>query len=363
MKVALFRSLRGQASMERYARALAAALNAPGFDCRPELFPPPGFPAGPFHWRKYVSYQTAARRWGRASDVCHVVDHGYGHLIWSLPRGRSVVTVHDMGPLWKGRSRFAGREGGPGASAAFWYSVQAIKRAARIAAVSESARSDLLEYTDWPPERVTVIHSGVDGRFRPPADALAQEAALRKLGLAGRRFVLHVGASSARKNLAVVLRALPKLDPELSLIKAGAPLEPPEKELAARLGLGGRVSEIGPVDDGLLPALYAAAEALVFPSLYEGFGWPPLEAMACGTPAAISGIPALREIAGPGAAVVENPDDPEEFAAAVRRCLRGSAGREELVARGRARAAEFTWEKTARAYAGLYREVLAEAGR
>jgi glycosyltransferase involved in cell wall biosynthesis len=359
----LFRSLRAQASMERYARALAAALAEPGLDCQPQAVPPEGFPARPFHWRKYVSYQRAARRWGASADIGHIVDHGYGHLALSLPRGRAVVTLHDLGPLWSGRARFAGREGGPLASAAVWYSLRAMRRAARIAAVSESAKRDLLERTGWASERVAVIYSGVEERFRPVADPEAPGRLAGRLKLAGRRFILHVGGSSARKNLATVIRALPGLaGEELWLVKAGAPLEAPERELAARLGVGPRVVEVGSLSDADLPLLYAAAEALVFPSLYEGFGWPPLEAMACATPAVVSGIPALREIAGPGAVIVEDPESPEELAAAVRRCLRGAAEREALVERGRARAAEFTWAKAARAFAELYRGVLAEAG-
>ncbi len=358
MRLALFRSLRGQASMERYARALSASLKEADPSLEVEALPGPDFPRRPFHWRKYVSYQRAARRW--AGEVNHVIDHGYGHLALSLPAGRTLVTLHDMGPLWPGRGRFKGREGGWRAAAAYGYSVRAMKRAARIVAVSESARRDLLEHTGWPEERVKVVLSGVEERFRPvenPGDTLA------KLGIAGRRFLLHVGGSSARKNLATVVRALPLLDGEIFLVKAGAPLEEPERRLLQQLGLAGRLMELGPVDEELLPALYSAAEALVFPSLYEGFGWPPLEAMACGTPAVIAGIPALREVAGPGAVMVDDPEDPEQLSGAVKRCLRGAPEREEIIARGRARAAEFTWERAASAYLDIYRDIIEEARR
>lgn len=358
MRLALFRSLRGQASMERYARALSASLKETDPDLELELLPGPDFPRRPFHWRKYVSYQRAARRWG--SEVNHVIDHGYGHLALSLPAGRTLVTLHDMGPLWPGRGRFKGREGGWRASAAYGYSVRAMRRAARIVAVSESARRDLLEYTGWPEERVKVVLSGVEERFRPVEDP---GETLEKLGIAGRRFLLHVGGSSARKNLATVVKALPLVDSEIFLVKAGAPLEAPERRLLRQLGLAGRLVELGPVDEELLPALYSGAEALVFASLYEGFGWPPLEAMACGTPAVVGGIPALREVAGPGAVVVDEPENPEELAAAIRRCLRGSGERDEIIARGRARAAEFTWERAAGAYLDLYRGIIEEAGR
>ncbi|MHC4915313.1 MAG: glycosyltransferase family 4 protein [Planctomycetota bacterium] len=352
MKLVLFKSLRGQHSMERYARALAAALKGadPGLDV--EIVPPPDFPRRPFHWRKYVSYQRAARGW--AGAVNHVADHGYGHLVSALPAQSAVVTVHDMGPLWSSRSRFRGREGGLRAALAYRWSVRAMRAAARVVAVSESARRDLLEFTGWPEERVGVIPSGVGESFRPGVDA---GPVAEKLGLGGRRFVLHVGGSTARKNLATVLRALPLLDDDLLLVKVGAALEAPERALAGGAGVLDRVREVGDLEDEDLAALYCAAEALVFPSLYEGFGWPPLEAMACGTPAVVSGIPALRETSGPAAVVLEDAESPEEIASAVRRCLRGSAERESLVAASTARAAEFRWERAAGEYLGLYREV------
>jgi glycosyltransferase involved in cell wall biosynthesis len=343
--------------MERFARALAGALRALDAGVQISTLPPKDFPRRPFHWRKYVSYQRAARGW--AGDVNHVIDHGYGHLVSGLPAGSAVVTVHDMGPLWSGRTRFGGREGGWRASIAYSRSVRAMRRAARVVAVSGSARADLLEYTGWSEDRVAVIHSGVEEHFRPVDDP---SPVLDKTGLAGRRFLLHVGASTARKNLSTVLRALQLLPEEIALVKAGAPLEAPERALARELRLTERVREIGTVTDADLPALYTAAEALVFPSLYEGFGWPPLEAMACGTPAVVGGIPALREVAGPGAVVVEDPESPEELAAAVEGCLRGSGRREDLVARGLARAAEFSWKKTAAAYLDVYRGILEGRG-
>jgi alpha-1,3-rhamnosyl/mannosyltransferase len=274
--------------------------------------------------------------------------------VLSLPRGRSVVTVHDMGPLWSGRGQWGGREGGPAAALAYRYSLIAMRRAAAVVAVSEATRRELLEYTGWPEQRVRTIHSGLDSRFRPIGDP---GPVLARYGLNGFSYILHVGASSARKNLATVLRAMGELSAELRLVKAGAPLEAPERRLAEQLGPG-RVVELGPVGDDDLPALCSGAEALVFPSVYEGFGWPPLEAMACGTPAAVSGVAALREIAGPGALVVEEACDHVALAAAVRRCLRGSPERAGIVARGLVRAAEFTWERAARDYLDLYRQVL-----
>jgi glycosyltransferase involved in cell wall biosynthesis len=352
MRLTLYGSLRQQPSMERYARALAAELPGLAPFLQVTRVPPEGFPARPFHWRKYVSYQRAARGW--AGEVNHVIDHGYAHLVGALPARSTVVTVHDMGPLWPGRKAFAGREGGWRASRAYAYSLRAMRGAARIVAVSDSARRDLLDRTGWPEDRVEVIRSGVEERFAPVEEP---GPVLDRFGLGGRRYLLHVGSSTARKNLEVIVRALPLIEPEVWLVKAGAPLEPPERKLAAGLGVLHRIAEIGEPDDDRLPALYTAAECLVFPSLYEGFGWPPLEAMACGTPAVVSAIPALLETSGPGALVIEDPRSAEELAGAIARGLRGSAGRDGLVAAGRARAAEFDWKITAGKYLALYAQV------
>jgi len=356
MRLVLFASLRRQPSMERYARALGAALAELDSSIEIGFAPPAGFSSAPFHWRKYVSYQRAARKW--AGDVNHVIDHGYAHLVSALPAGGSVVTVHDMGPLWSGRSAFGNREGGWRAARAYAYSVKAMRKAARVVAVTEATRHDLLEYTGWQEDRVAVVHSGVEKHFAPAEPARLPE----RKGLAGKRFILHVGASTARKNLEVVVRALRELDSELLLVKAGAALEAPERSLAESLGVAGRIIEIGGVNDDDLPALYSAAEALVFPSLYEGFGWPPLEAMACGTPAIVSDIPALRETSGPGALVLRDAGSPRELAGAVRKCLRCAPGRDGLAARGRERAAGFTWEGTAAAYLRIYRQIAEARG-
>ncbi len=358
MKVTLYGSLRRQPSMERYARALGAAVVEldPSIQVNPA--PPADFSSQPFHWRKYVSYQRAARKW--AGDVNHIIDHGYAHLASSLPPGRTVVTVHDMGPLWPGRSAFGSREGGWRATKAFSHSVKTMRKATRVVAITESTRQGLLKYTGWNANRVEVIHSGVEGHFAPVG---SPEEFLKQVGLAGKRFILHVGGSTARKNLDVIVRALSMLDSDLLLVKAGAPLEAPERRLSEESGTADRIIEIGHIGDNDLPALYSAAEALVFPSLYEGFGWPPLEAMACGTPAVVSGIPALRETSGPGALILEDPRSPQELAAAIAQCLRGSPRRAELRAKGQKRAANFTWEKTAAAYLEIYGQIAAGSSK
>jgi glycosyltransferase involved in cell wall biosynthesis len=145
------------------------------------------------------------------------------------------------------------------------------------------------------------------------------------------------------------------------LVKAGKPLSPEQSALAASLGVLQHVREVGLLDQENLQAAYWAADALVFPSLWEGFGWPPLEAMASGTPVIASARGALAEVVGDAAEVI-NPDDPKNIAAAIERVLSDTGLRQDLTARGLERARIFTWERAGRELIEVYREVLNEAG-
>ncbi|MBC7225118.1 MAG: glycosyltransferase family 4 protein, partial [Anaerolineae bacterium] len=143
--------------------------------------------------------------------------------------------------------------------------------------------------------------------------------------------------------------------PVLVLAGPEDPRYPEARERAATLGLGESVRWLGPVPEGALPALYAGADLFVFPSLYEGFGLPVLEAMACGTPVACAHTPALKERVNDSAALFD-PLDVAEMARVVGGLLRDAAARRELAQRSAARAATFTWERTARATLTVYHE-------
>jgi alpha-1,3-rhamnosyl/mannosyltransferase len=164
-------------------------------------------------------------------------------------------------------------------------------------------------------------------------------------------FVLHVGRVEGRKNQLTALAAVERLD-GLLLACAGPVLD---ERIAARLRASRRCRLLGNVEQADLEALYARARALVFPSLYEGFGLPVLEAMRRGVPVVTSALSALPEVAGEAAVYVEDPLDPAEVAAALEAAL---ADRTRLRRLGRERAARFTWERTAAGVAGVIRELL-----
>jgi glycosyltransferase involved in cell wall biosynthesis len=260
----------------------------------------------------------------------HVVPPGW--------RGPSVVTVQDLSferfpELMSRRDRFFFRTFVP----------RSARRADRVLTGSEWTKRDLVERYGVQTERIVVTPYGVDPVFRP--DGPRRE---------GPSYALFVGALQRRKEPDLALRALSELD-ELKLVYAG-----PDRGLgdelrreARALGLDGRVEFAGHVSGDELAALYRGAAALVFPSRYEGFGLPVLEAMASGTPVVATSSSSIPEVAGDAAILVE--PDAAALAAGMERAM---AERERLKAAGLERASQFSWAETARRTADVYRALL-----
>jgi glycosyltransferase involved in cell wall biosynthesis len=270
---------------------------------------------------------------------------------WAL-----VTTVHDLVPLRlpglvPARHRWAVRclLGG------------ALRRARRVIAVSEATRAEILTRYGLPPARVVVIPEAAASQFAPPASA-ALAAVRARYGL-DRPYVLFVGFLEPKKNLGALLEAVARLRRERAwggteLVVVGAPGWGPDPARRVRaLGLDDTVRFIGPAPDADLPALYGGALAFAFPSLWEGFGLPVLEAMATGAPVVASNRGALPEMTA-GAALLVEPE-PGPLAVGLAQILADSALRERLRAAGLARAAQFSWERTARETLAVYRAAAA----
>jgi glycosyltransferase involved in cell wall biosynthesis len=259
---------------------------------------------------------------------------------------------------------------------------RSVRRADHVIAVSEHTRRDLVHWLGIGEEHVSVIYHGVNPAFRRVADGERLAAVRARYGLP-ERFILHVGTLQPRKNLPRLIEAYaaligagdglgwppPRPSPaRQGRVGAGATGELPvlvlaggkgwlEDEIYAsvkHLGLEGYVRFLGFVDDADLPALYSLAELFVFPTLYEGFGLPVLEAMACGTPVVCSDASSLPEVTGEAALLVA-PTDVSGLTAAMRRALTDADLRARLFAAGLARARQFTWEDAARRTVALYR--------
>jgi glycosyltransferase involved in cell wall biosynthesis len=235
-------------------------------------------------------------------------------------------------------------------------------RARRLIAVSVHTAAETTRLLNVPSERIDVVYHGVEPDFHPlPADEVVAFRQRRKLP---ERFVLFVGTLEPRKNLVRLVEAFARIrDDRLGLVLAGGKGWLYD-ELFARvesLGLGEKVIFAGYVPNEELPLWYNAATVLAYPSLYEGFGLPVLEAQACGTPVLTSNVSSLPEAAGDAALMVD-PYDVEALAEGLRRLLTGRVLRQELRERGLAHAGQFSWPHTARGTARVYRRALAKGG-
>jgi glycosyltransferase involved in cell wall biosynthesis len=303
----------------------------------PEIVPdgvePVELPARSQAWRMARSLPRLLRRLQPA--VTH-----FQHVVAPGSPSPAVVTIHDLSferdPKLMGmRDRFFFRTMVP----------RSVRGAERVIAVSGRTKQDLVEHYGIDEIKVVVIPNGVDDVFRPDGPAGN-----------GTPYLLFVGALQPRKDPLVAIEALSLADSELRLVLVG-----PDKGAAgearravARLGLNGRVEFTGHVEKPALAALYRGAQALVFPSRYEGFGLPVLEAMASGTPVVATPAGAIPEVSG-DAAVLVDPGDPVALAGGIERAL---ADRDRLVRAGLERARLYSWTETARQTLAVYRGLL-----
>jgi alpha-1,3-rhamnosyl/mannosyltransferase len=236
-----------------------------------------------------------------------------------------------------------------------------LERAAHVITDSETVRREALAHFGLDPKRVTAIHLGVGPEFAP-RDAAATAPVLARHGLVHGGYLLSVGTLEPRKNLALAMRAWASLPKGVRggrpLVVAGAKgwLNDSLVALVERLEREGAVRFLGFVPQEDLPVLYAGALAMAYPSRYEGFGLPVVEAMACGVPVVTSSASCLPEIAGE-AALLADPDDEAAMARALRSLVEDAALRERLGRAGIARAREFTWARCAERTVGIYRAV------
>jgi glycosyltransferase involved in cell wall biosynthesis len=318
-------------------------------------------------WFEQVSFPRACRRWG--ADLIHVP-------YWAsplLPGTPVLVTIHDLIPMLLP----AYQGGAPGRLYNLLVAASA-RRAAWVLTDSEASRRDIVRHLHIPAHRVEAIPLAAHERFRPIQDPAILDGVRQKYGLPA-RYLLYLGGLDVRKNVPGILQAFSRLDAP-GVAQASAPLRqtcaherthlvlagqlpgqesrlfPDPRRIAARLGIPDRVHLAGWVEQEDKPALYSAALAFVFPSYYEGFGLPPLEAMACGTPVIVSNRSSLPEIVGQGGLCVD-PDDVDALARAMRQVLDDGSLRDRLRTAGLAQAGRFNWQKTAQRTLSAYQRV------
>lgn len=308
---------------------------------------------------RYAEYPRWLARRANAFALFHVVDQSYAHLVHAVPAARCVVTCHDL-------DAFRSVSGGDPEPRPFWFRatmrwvMSGLRAAAHVICDSTAVRDELVRRQMVDAARLSVVPLPVHPDFSPEPRADADDAIARMLGPStdGATEILHVGANMPRKNLPLLLRLFAELRarrPTARLVRVGGPLDAGQRALAGELEILGSIVELPFIDRPVLAALYRRAAAVVLPSEREGFGWPVLEAMACGTPVVASDLPSLREIAG-DAAVFVPTHDARAWAATVDDLLSGDGTTRRAAALERAR--RHSLEVYAAGVGAAYRRVL-----
>lgn len=314
--------------------------------------------AEPPHPPTNLGWSAVGLPWAASSARVDVI-HAPAYTAPLRSRIPTVVTIHDVSyerhPEWYPYRRDWLRR-------AFYR--RSARAAAHVITDSEFSAQEIAAAYGLARQRITVAPLGVSHAFVPKAPGIRSEL---PAGLHD-TFLLHVGDVHERRNLAVVVRALIAArlggeDAPISLVLAGIDrgVSDDLRRIAADASLPELVVSLGPVTEACLIALYREAAALVYPSRYEGFGLPVLEAMACGTPVIASRAASIPEVLG-DAGILLDPDDMPGWSTAIAQVLRDKALRTRLRASGLARAAEFTWARTARLTLAAYRGALAPLG-
>jgi glycosyltransferase involved in cell wall biosynthesis len=361
-------ALRQSAGIGRYTRGLVAALAALDQKNEYTLFCAGQSPEG-ISWPANFSVRTSSvpARWltagwhrfgiplpvERLAGACDLF-HSPDFTLPPLRDARGVVTVHDLSFLRLPECA------DPGLRAYLSRAVpRGVERAVRVLADSENTRKDLIELLNVAPDKISVVPAGVETRFRPVRDTVKLTDVRARYTLP-QWFILAVGTIEPRKNLSRLISAYGQLRRQTglphALVIAGQKgwLYQGIFAQVVKEGLTDHVHFIGFVADEDLPALYTLADLLAFPSLYEGFGLPPLEAMACGTPVVSSNSSSLPEAVG-AAALTVNAEDVEGLTETIARVLCDANLRIRLADLGRAQAARFTWSEAARRLLEAYR--------
>ena len=307
-------------------------------------------------WEQYTFPAAAKREHARLMHIPHFAPPLLTH---GIP---TVVTIHDVIPL-----RLPAYRASPAAVAYAQLVARAAKQTTTVITVSEYSKRDIMELIGLPADRIRVVYEAPAHQYRRAQGADRLREARERYGLP-ERFILCTAGLDQRKNLSTLVGAFAAAyheigDPDLCLFISGdpkrlgsSPLFPDWRPLAATLGIADQV-KCAYIAEADKPLLYSAASCFVYPSLYEGFGLPPLEAMACGAPVLCSDRTSLPEVVG-RAGILVNPEDPDALGDAMRRVLTSAELRDDLRARALAHAKRFTWAQVAVETSAVYAEVM-----
>jgi glycosyltransferase involved in cell wall biosynthesis len=306
---------------------------------------------------KFLLFPSKLSRLARSHDLVHVLDHSNSMYLHSAGSTPSLITCHDVLAIRAARGEFPqSPTGWPGRLLQRWI-LSGLRGASNVVCVSSKTAGDLKRLTGETGADLRVVYNPLNWGYRPGA-VLSDELRSR-LGLsAGEPYLLHVGGNQWYKNRVGAIRIFARLAERqefanLRLILVGKPWAAEMRAAVAEEGLGGRVIEAVGLGNEELQALYGNALALLFPSLEEGFGWPVLEAQACGCPVITTGRPPMSEVAG-DAAIFIDPADPKD---AAEKIAQGLEGRVALREAGFRNLARFDEQAIADQYCAFYEEI------
>lgn len=323
-----------------------------------QVHPVPGFAARNENIEKVVWEQLTAPNAARNAglDLYHVPYFAPP----LFPHTPTIATIHDVIPM-----RLPAYQLGGKVKAYMKLVSYAAHRATMIITVSQHAKQDIVDALKIPPERIRVIYEAAGDQYHPITDPEILAEARARYDIS-ERYIFYLGGLDQRKNVPQLIHAFAHLypqigDPDLQLVISGnpdkqrGPLFPDPRPIAADLGMSEQIIYRF-IEDEDKPAIYSGASLFVFPSLYEGFGLPPLEAMGCGAPVVCSNRTSLPEVVG-DAAINIDPEDTQALTEAMHQVLTNRTLQADLRARSLHQAAQFSWNKTAQETLAVYQEV------
>jgi glycosyltransferase involved in cell wall biosynthesis len=371
MKVLLIGNYAGdeQQSMLRYADLLREGLTEAGHDvtlAAPEQRLKASGPSGIGKWIGYIDkFILSPRQLARAArrvDVVHVCDHSNAMYVPMKSSVPYVATCHDLLAVRGAMGEVADCPASPLGQHLQRAILRGLRRAHGVACVSAATMHDAKRLLDDYRGKLVLVPNSLNYPYR----RLDAKVIRERMGAAGLtdlgEYVLCVGSNQKRKNRECALHAIARIRSGWNgrIVFAGAPLDEELRALASRLGVTDRIVEAPNVGNELLEALYNGALALLFPSRFEGFGWPMVEAQACGCPVICSDRMPMPEVSG-GAAILCGPDDHAAFAQAILALSRNPQRRDELVRAGYENAARFDRPTMIRQFVALYEDVVGRA--
>ncbi len=331
-----------QSGMDRYSQELAKRLDVKKITSRRYLSP--------------VKAYNLARSIRSEGDIVHLPNQHFARYALFLNQP-FIVTVHDLA-----RCCFNFDSETISEKILLNLDKRYIKQASHIIAISQSTKSDLVKYLNIPENKISVIYNGVDHNIFKPCEPYQMRP--YHVTLSHKPYILYVGSERQRKNLGRLFEAFAMLKqefPELRLVKVGAPgrskqLRSETLKKLSSLGITEDVTFVDYISESKLAYYYSSASLLAYPSLYEGFGLPPLEAMACGCPVVTANTSSLPEVVGE-AGIMVNPYDTSSLVQAMRRVLTDDKLRDNMVRKGLEQSKKFSWEKTAELTQQVYNKV------